>query len=152
MGRRSLTRRRAAAKRRAAAGETQNLPAAAEPEFLATLETTNASKDESPAESLADETICQVMIWLDKNENEASDAESRASSARNAKNTETVQSETLPRKKAKVNAKVSMCKKGEPKIVNEEKEEEPLSDKLATDKLEHMCETFTACKSTYDTC
>ena len=70
-----------------------------------------------------------------------------ASSARNAKNTATVQSETLPRKKAKrqkakVSAKVSMRKKGEPKIAivnnydDEEKEEEPFSDKLSNDNLE----------------
>ena len=81
------------AKRRAAAGETQNLlrifetasgdAAAAEPDFLAAPE---------------------------------------ASSARNAKNTTTVQSETLPREKAKVSA-----------------DEEPFSDKLSSDKLE---ETF----------
>ena len=127
----------------AADGETQNLlrvfetalgdAAAAEPEFLAALETKKASEDESPAESLADGLAgAEVMIWLEKNE--ASDAESRANSARNAKNTTTVQSETQPRKKAKVNAKVSMCKNGEPKSVNEKKEEEPPSDKLATDK------------------
>ena len=50
----------------AADGETQNLlrmfetasgdAAAAEPEFLATLETKKASEYESPAESLADES------------------------------------------------------------------------------------------------
>ena len=84
------------AKRRAAAGETQNLlrifetasgdAAAAEPDFLAAPE---------------------------------------ASSARNAKNTTTVQSETLPREKAKVSA-----------------DEEPFSDKLSNDKLENMCQTF----------
>ena len=49
----------------AADGETQNLlrmfetasgdAAAAEPEFLAALETKKASEDESPAESLADD-------------------------------------------------------------------------------------------------